>query len=205
VPDFYIERAFVTLTAADERALSRRLESCARAYPVRWRECLVDGARTRILCHLEAESLPAARAAALCLGVTRDGVWLSAVPWAAAIRIADSDPATIGEQHSRATSGTRGWTPANEEEGLVHVMAEWLLDAPTDALDFARAQNVCDWCLDTLRVRPESVASTADGRRVVTFFCAPDAESVRNACRHATVPFDRVTALRPLGATFSRR
>ena len=172
MPDFYIERTFATLTAADERVLSRRLESCARAYPVRWHKCLVDGARTRIVCHLEAESLPAARAAALCLGVTRDGVWLSAVPWAAA--------------------------PATTDVRLGDVMAEWLLNAPTDALNFARAQNVCDWCLDTLRVRPESVASTADGRRVVTFFCAPDAESVRNAYRYATVPFDRITALRHL-------
>ena len=198
MPDFYIERAFANLTAADERALSRRLESCARAYPVRWHKCLVDGARTRILCHLEAESLPAARAAALCLGVTRDGVWLSAVPWAPAIRIVDSDPATTVEPHSQATPESQGWTPATRDAGLVDVMAEWLLNAPTDALDFARAQNVCDWCLDTLRVRPESVASTADGRRVVTFFCAPDAESVRNAYRYATVPFDRVTALRHL-------
>jgi len=198
VPDFYIERAFASLTAADERALSRRLESCARSYPVRWHKCLIDGARSRILCHLEADSLPAARAAALCLGVTRDGVWLSAVPWAPAIGIADSDPATTGEPHSQATSGTPGWTPATRDADLVHVMAEWQLNTPTDALDFARAQNVCDWCLDTLRVRPESVASTADGRRVVTFFCAPDAESVRNAYRYATVPFDRVTALRHL-------
>ena len=65
-------------------------------------------------------------------------------------------------------------------------------------LDFARAQNLCDSCLEALRVRPESVATSADGRRVVTFFCAPDAESVRHAYRHAAVPFDRVTALRQL-------
>jgi hypothetical protein len=42
------------------------------------------------------------------------------------------------------------------------------------------------------------VATSDDGRRVVAFLRAPDAEAVRNAYRHATVPFDRVIALRRL-------
>jgi len=178
VPDFYIERTFATsLTASDERALARRLESSARAYPVRWRECLVDGERTRLLCHLEAENLPAARAAALCLGVKRDAIWLSAVSWAAGT----NDP------NVPATAVTNG--------ALVDVMAEWRLEAPTDALRFAREQNVCDWCLDALRVQPEALVTSTDRQRIAAFFRAPDAEAVRSAYRHAAVPFDRVVAL----------
>jgi hypothetical protein len=187
VPDFYIERAFATpLTTADERALSRRFESCARAYPVRWHECLVDGERTWILCHLEAENLPAARAAALCFGVKRDATWLSAVSWAAATRVGAATPGTYGP-NVPTTAVTNG--------ALVDVMAEWRFEAPTDAVRFAREQNVCDWCLDALRVQLGSVAMSADRRRVVAFFRAPDAEAVRSAYRYATVPFDRVIAL----------
>ena len=178
MPDFYIERTFATsLTASDERALARRLESSARVYPVRWRECLVDGQRMRLLCHLEAENLPAARAAALCLGVKRDAIWLSAVSWAA----------KTNNPNVPATAVTNG--------ALVDVMAEWRLEAPTDALRFAREQNVCDWCLDALRVRPEALVTSADRHRIAAFFRAPDAEAVRSAYRHATVPFDRVVAL----------
>jgi hypothetical protein len=178
VPDFYIERTFATpLTASDERTLARRLESSARACPVRWRECLVDGERTRLLCHLDAENLPAARAAALCLGVKRDAIWLSAVSWTAET----NDP------NVPATAVTNG--------ALVDVMAEWRLEAPTDALRFAREQNVCDWCLDALRVQPEALVTSADRQRIAAFFRAPDAEAVRSAYRHATVPFDRVVAL----------
>ena len=174
MPDFYIERTFATpLTASDERALARRLESSARACPVRWRECLVDGERMRLLCHLEAENLPAARAAALCLGVKRDAIW------------------TVGgrdnEPNVPATAVTNG--------ALVDVMAEWRLEAPIDALRFAREQNVCDWCLDALRVQPEALVTSADRQRIAAFFRAPDAEAVRSAYRHATVPFDRVVAL----------
>ena len=78
---------------------------------------------------------------------------------------------------------------------LVDVMAEWRLEAPTDALRFAREQNVCDWCLDALRVQPEALVTSTDRQRIAAFFRAPDAEAVRSAYRHATVPFDRVVAL----------
>lgn len=195
MPDFCLERAFATpLTASDERELSRRLDASARAYPVRWHKCLVDRPRARILCHLEAESPPAAHAAARYLGVRRDGAWLSAVPWAPASANQHAIAAS-GEPHGRTTSDTHGEGTGAGAVPLVDVMAEWLLGEPTDALRFAHAQNVCDWCLDALRVQPESIASSADGRRVVTFFCAPDAEAVRRAYRYATVPVTRVTTL----------
>ena len=156
MPDFYIEQTFATsLTACRRAGVARRLESSARAYPVRWRECLVDGERTRLLCHLEAEDLPAARAAALCLGVKRDAIWLSAVSWTAGT----NDP------NVPATAVTNG--------ALVDVMAEWRLEAPTDALRFAREQNVCDWCLDALRVQPEALVTSTDRQRIAAFSARP--------------------------------
>ena len=182
--DFYLERALSTpLTAAAERSLWSRLQSCAHAHQVRWHECLVDGDRQRIVCRVEAEDLPAARAAALCSGVEPDANWLSAVPLAATTT-AD------GEAHSGTRFGTH--------PGLVDVLAECRRDVPIDIVRLVQDRNMCDWCLDTLRVQPGPVVSSADGRRVVAFFRARDAEAVRNAYRYATVPFDRVTALRRL-------
>jgi hypothetical protein len=184
VRDFYVERALgAPLTTAAERALWRRLQSCAPAFRVRWRECLVDGERKRLVCRVEAQDLPAARAAALCSGVEPDATWLSAVPHGTT---------------TAAGGGANAATSAATHLVLVDVMAEWRLDTPMDPLRFAREQNVCDWCLDTQRVQPGPVVASADGRRVVAFFRAPDAEAVRNAYRYATVPLDRVTALRRL-------
>jgi hypothetical protein len=103
--------------------------------------------------------------------------------------------------HAVTTTAGGEANPATSAEtrlSLVDVMAEWRLDTPMDALRFAREQDVCDWCLDTHRVQPGPVVASADGRRVVAFLRAPDAEAVRNAYRYATVPLDRVTALRRL-------
>jgi hypothetical protein len=184
VPDFYVERALAApLNAATERSLSHRLDSCARAHRVRWRECLVDGERQRIVCRVEAQDLPAARAAALCSGVEPDATWLSTVPHSATKTPGgDGNPVTSFGSHA----------------ALVDVMAECQRDVPIDIVRLVRDGNVCDWCLDTQRVNPGPVVASADGRRVVAFFRAPDAEAVRNAYRHAAVPFDRVVAVRRL-------
>jgi hypothetical protein len=200
VPNFYVERALsAPLTAAAGRSLWRTLESCARAYPVRWHECLVDAERRRIVCGVEATDLPAARAAARCSGMEPDATWLSALPIGASTTAhGQAKLEATAETCMAAAAGTEPRASAVTRIGLVDVMAEWRLDAPVDALHFARAQNVCDWCLDAMRVRPGSVATSADRRRVVAFFRAPDAEAVRNAYRYATIPFDRVIALRRL-------
>jgi hypothetical protein len=182
--DFYVERALTApLSRSAEQSLWHRLESCARAHRVRWHECLVDGERRRVVCRVEAEDLPAARAAALCSGVEPDATWLSAVPHAAA-------KTTGGDGTSGTTFGTHA--------ALVDVIAECQRDVPIDIVSLVRDGNVCDWCLDTQRVNPGPVVASADGRRVVAFFRAPDAEAVRNAYRYATVPFDRVVTVRRL-------
>jgi hypothetical protein len=192
VADFYLERALATpFTAIAERSLWKRLQSCAHAHPVRWHECLVDGDRQRIVWRVEAEDLPAARAAALCSGVESDANWLSAVPWAEA-------PPAVVEAHAGTGAGTRVGTRCGTHAGLIDVLAECRRDAPIDIDRLVRDRNMCDWCLDTLRVEAGPLATSADGRRVVAFFRAPDAEAVRNAHRYATIPFDRVTAVRRL-------
>lgn len=151
----------------------------------------MDAERQRIVWRVEAEDLPAARAAALCSGVEPDANWLSAVPLAAAT-------AAVVEGRGGTGAGTRAGTSCATHAGLIDVLAECRQDVPIDIGRLVRDRNMCDWCLDTLRVQPGPLASSADGRRVVAFFRAPDAEAVRNAHRYATIPFDRVTAVRRL-------
>jgi len=80
VPDFYLEQAFAApLTPAAERSLLQRLAVCADAHHARWRDCLVDGERQRLVCRVEAQDLQTARSAALCSGFT-PATWLSTVP-----------------------------------------------------------------------------------------------------------------------------
>jgi hypothetical protein len=166
----------------------------------------VDSERQRIVCRVEAEDLPAARTAARCLGGGSHTTWLSALP--------PDDTTTVGggAEPNRATgSGTLTKCEAGTDTGahagvvaargarpMIDVLAEWRPDPPIDVSRFVLEQMACDRCLDAWRVQPGPVATSDDGRRVVAFLRAPDAEAVRNAYRHATVPFDRVIALRRL-------
>jgi len=109
-------------------------------------------------------------------GLTSDATWLSMVP---------GTPTTI--------------TGNDPRPGLVDVLAECRRDTRAAALDVAHERRACDWCLDALRVEPGAMVMSADGRRVLAFFRAPDAEAVRNAYRRGDLPFDRVVALRRIG------
>ena len=176
MPDFYLEQAFAApLTPAAERSLLQRLAVCADAHQARWRDCLVDGERQRLVCRVEAEDLQTARSAALCSGFT-PATWLSTVP---------GTSTTVTGNDTRA--------------GLVDVLAECRRDTAAAALEVAQVRHVCTWCLGALRVEPGPMVMSADGRRVLAFFRAPDAEAVRNAYRRGDLPFDRVVPLRRIG------
>lgn len=173
--DFYTEQVFAApLTTVAERLLVKKLDFCARGYSARWREGLVDRERQRMVCRFEADDLRAARAAALCSGLDPDATWLSPVHRAAATASGNSEAAV----------------------GLVDVIAECRQDVPVDAASLMAEQHACVWCLETFRVHPGPLVMSADGRRVLALFRAPDAEAVRMAYRHASLAFDRVVALR---------
>jgi hypothetical protein len=174
--DFYLEQALVApMTPAMERSLLRRLASCANSHRAQWRDCLLDDERHRLVCRIAAADLPTARAAAQCSGFGADATWLSAMP------------------------GTTMASDRDAREGLVDVLAECRWEPPVAARDTAHGQQTCGWCLDALRVEPGPVITCADGRRILALFRAPDAEAVRNACRRARLPFERVVALRRIG------
>ncbi len=67
-----------------------------------------------------------------------------------------------------------------------------------EAAPAATACVLPELCLATHRVEPAGALESADGRLVLSFYRAPDTESVRVAQRHASLPAGRVRGLRRL-------
>jgi hypothetical protein len=203
VPDFYVERAFAKpLTVADERSLLDGLIACGLRHGVRLKSLLVDGDQNRIVCGIEAGDLRGARDALRCAGFEDGAGWLAEVT---ALRATEPEP-----EPARSLRGTTNTAissiavhPCARADGLVDVIAECSRELPIEAASLTQARQACRWCLDTFRVQPGPLVVSTDRRRILAFFRAPDAEAVRACYRHASVPFDRVVALRRVGQTIA--
>jgi hypothetical protein len=76
--------------------------------------------------------------------------------------------------------------------GLTDVVAELSCDTPIALGNLIALEQSCAPCFGTYRVQLVGLFIARDRRRAVLLFRAPDAESVRLACRHVTLPFERV-------------
>jgi hypothetical protein len=86
----------------------------------------------------------------------------------------------------------QGACPAQTTSGLTDVVGELSFDTPIALADLMALEQSCVPCFATHRVQLVGLFLARDRRRAVLLFRAPDAESVRLACRHATLPFERV-------------
>jgi hypothetical protein len=86
----------------------------------------------------------------------------------------------------------RGACPAQTTSNLTDVVGELSFDTPVALADLIALEQSCVPCFTTHRVQLVSVFLARDRRRAVLLFRAPDAESVRLACRHLALPFERV-------------
>lgn len=68
--------------------------------------------------------------------------------------------------------------------------------APVGFADVQAAEDRAAACLEMHRVRFLRTFFSADRRRMICVYCAPDAESVRIAQREAQLPVDRIWAFR---------
>ncbi len=85
-------------------------------------------------------------------------------------------------------------------DGLTDVVGEFSFDAPMTADELAALERSYAWCFATHRVQVVRVYLACNRRRAVLLFRAPDAESVRLACRHVEMPVDRVWPCREMRA-----
>jgi hypothetical protein len=177
MPDIYVEHALEkALTAADEIDFLRTLDACAATMRTRRYECLIDNERRRVLYRMVGVDANAVRAATSCSNPVAARVWIGAVQ--------------TRPPHSR--------TDRNHVDTLVDIVAEASNREALAAGDLAAFYAGCDWCLEAFRVELVGVAIESGGNRVLALFRAPDAEAVRQAFRHDSSPFDRISALQRL-------
>jgi hypothetical protein len=78
----------------------------------------------------------------------------------------------------------------------VTVVVERSFDAPASMDELQAREDAAAWCLEQHRVQFVRSLFSADRRRMVCLYRAPDAESVRLAQAQAGMPVDRVWACR---------
>lgn len=76
-------------------------------------------------------------------------------------------------------------------EKLTDVVGEFRFASPVTAEELMSIDRTCAWCFEMMRVQLVRAFLSRDGMRAVLIFRAPDAESVRGACRHAGATIGR--------------
>lgn len=90
---------------------------------------------------------------------------------------------------SRLWAGTVHNAP---QAGNPNVVVERSFAAPVTFDDVAKIANAKLWCFETHRVRHTHSFCSLDGKRMLCFYEAPDAEAVRVAQREAAMPVDGI-------------
>ena len=75
-----------------------------------------------------------------------------------------------------------------------NVVVERWFAAPTRYEDIKALSEAKAWCLDTYNVKYSHTFLSTDGKRMLCFYSAPDAEAVRNVQREAGAPMAAVWA-----------
>lgn len=80
--------------------------------------------------------------------------------------------------------------------GEANVIVERRFDQPIAVADLQALEDAAAWCLEMHRVTFLRTFCTADRKRMLCIYSAPDAESVRLAQQKAKMPVERVWACR---------
>jgi hypothetical protein len=81
-----------------------------------------------------------------------------------------------------------------ERPGLANVVVERGFDEPVTVESLQAIEEAAAWCLDLHKVTFLRTYFSADRKRMLCLYRAPDAESVRLAQQQAGMPFQRVWA-----------
>ena len=92
--------------------------------------------------------------------------------------------------------GSEYFAPGAEDTRSANVIVTRRFDEPVLLEDIQAIEDAGAGCLQTHRVSFERTFFSADRRRMVCLYHAPDAESVRIAQREADMPVDAVWAFR---------
>ena len=165
------ERSFVEpISFADIGAMAERAFWCFDLHHVGYRRSFLSLDGRRMVCHFEAPDAESVRNALRQLDKPFERVWTASIhnPPEAAIRV----------------------SPGSDE--MARVVVERLFETPVDFEGIQAIEDHGASCRVQHRVRFLRTYFSADRRRMICCYAAPDAESVRLAHRQAGLPFERV-------------
>lgn len=158
------------LTDADIQATFESASGCLARHRCDWVGSLLSADGHELFCHFTAPDAESVRVALYEAGSPRGSVW----------------PGTIHD--------APGFTPAALAQANVLVSRRF--EQPVLLADIQAIEDAGAGCLDTHRVRFVRTYFSADQKRMMCLYHAPDAESVRIAQREAGMPMERVWAFR---------
>ena len=170
--DVFVERHWDTpLTAAEmKRAFKAAMDCCFALHRVGWQASYVSEDARDVFCHFSAPDAESVRIALQQSGSPRGLVWTCTV---------HDPPAGVGE-----------------EGAIANVLVSRRFPEPVDIDALRGLADASAGCLELHRVRRSRTFLSADRRRAVCLYAAPDAESVRISQRQANMPVERVLAFR---------
>jgi hypothetical protein len=167
VVDVFLERDLdAPATIADLRAAWLSGADCFRLHRVDWRGSLLSLDGRRLVCHFRAPDAESARIALRKVGADTRRLW----------------PGTI---HDASGLGRFGADSAN-------VLVRRAFAQPVTVDEIQAREDAAAWCLEARHVKFVRTCFSADRRRMLCLYRAPDAESVREAQRYACMPMEDV-------------
>jgi hypothetical protein len=157
------------ISLGDVRTMTESGAWCLETNRVRHRHSYLAADGGRLTCVFDAPDAEALRRAARQLGI--DAVRI----WSGTLHVAVADPSAALQDR-------------------VLVLVERSFSDPVVLDELQAIEDAAAWCLDTHRVKFLHTYFSADHRRLVCVYAAPDVEAVRETQSTAAMPFDRVWA-----------
>lgn len=174
--DLFLERRFDPPLGPPE-VIEMALEagSCFTVHRVEWQCSFLAGNGHRMVCWFRAPDMESARIAMRQSEIDMRVLWRGSV-------------------HDKP-----GLT--QQELAAPNVLVERRFDDPVTLPEIQAIEDAGIWCLETRNVSFVRTFFSADQKRMICLYRAPDAESVRLAQRQAGVPFDEAWAFQLITPT----
>ena len=167
--DMFLERSFdPPLTLADLEKMVADGQGCFGLHRVDWVESLWSADSRKLVCHFRGPDAESVRIA---------------------LRSIDADT-------TRLWRGSEHVAPGIKDTRSANVIVTRGFPEPVTLEDIQAIEDAGIGCLQTHRVRFERTFFSADRKRMVCLYSAPDAESVRMAQREAGMPLESVWTFR---------
>jgi hypothetical protein len=161
-------------TAADIRDGIRSSAWCSELYGLTHCGSLLAPEIDRVVCIYRAPDAEAVRSASHRMQTPYDRVWSATLHGPAG-----PEPVTL--------PGVADMSPEHRA-----IVVQRAFDAPVAFADLESREEEQAWCFDAYGVRFLQSLFSADRRRMLCVYVAPDAEAVRQVQRQADMPFEQI-------------